>query len=126
MRIAAAVLVLMTALPAHAASQSLPRIPPGDTRMPGIVNVHVRTDAPEVRREIGAARTRIEQGEEAGQLSKREARALRREARQIGRLTERYSRDGLSDAEQRELDMRARALQSFTDARRFQGAPATR
>ena len=58
-----------------------------------------------LRERIGAAR-------EAGTISRREARALDREARLIGRLDWRYGRDGLSAAERAELETRAAALRA--------------
>lgn len=66
------------------------------------------------------ARDRIRDGRKSGALTRGQARALRKEARMNDALAERYARDGLSDSEQRELDMRGRALQSLTGAQRSQ------
>ncbi|RIV76016.1 hypothetical protein D2V04_01735 [Pelagerythrobacter aerophilus] len=74
---------------------------------------------PAIGRELRETRERIDRGRESGDLSKREARALRRENRQIGVLADRYGRDGISDAEYRELEMRARVLQSQVEAQRI-------
>lgn len=52
----------------------------------------------------------IRDARNAGQLTRREARQLRREAGVIDSLTQRYARDGLSAAERRELDLRAGVL----------------
>ncbi|MFT4055282.1 MAG: hypothetical protein QM681_12315 [Novosphingobium sp.] len=60
----------------------------------------------------------IEKGRDTGQLSKPQAKAFRKEARQTNALAERYSRDGLTASEARELDMRARALDSLVGAAR--------
>ncbi len=73
-----------------------------DSRPPG---PSAAAEARDLRERIGAAR-------EAGQLSRREARALDREARLIGRLSARYGRDGLSGSERAELETRAAALRA--------------
>lgn len=49
----------------------------------------------------------IRDGREAGQLDRRTARRLRREARLLERTAERYARDGFSADEARELQIRA-------------------
>ena len=67
---------------------------------------------PGIGREVRDLRERIGQAHEAGLISRREARALDREARLIGRLAHRYGRDGLSDAERRELEQRAQAVRA--------------
>lgn len=72
--------------------------------------------------DLREARKRISNGRDTGQLSKREARALRREAGQISALAERYARDGLSDSERRELDMRTQVLRDLTAAQRLRTA----
>ncbi|WP_260583208.1 hypothetical protein [Sphingopyxis sp. PET50] len=74
---------------------------------------------PSIGSDLLDLRDRIDARRETGDLSKREARALRREARQIEALTERYGRDGLSDSERREIDMRTQALRGLA------GAPVT-
>lgn len=93
---------------------------PADTRLPDML-VTVRPDAGGVGREVRDIRGRIGDGRESGDLSRRDARRLTREARYLGRLGERYGRDGLSDAERRELDIRARVLRDRVDARRTAG-----
>ncbi|WP_144062182.1 hypothetical protein [Sphingomonas sp. MM-1] len=118
---------LITALlllgPCSAAyGQIAPRAPSGPERIPGaIIDVQVRFDQQAAGRELGETRKRIKRGRDSGDLSKQEARALRKEADQIGTLAERYGRDGISDSERRELDMRSRALGGLTEARRAQG-----
>ena len=69
-----------------------------------------RLPDPSVGRELRDVRKDIERARENGDLTAREARQLRREARLIGRLAERYGRDGLSGSEQGELQNRARIL----------------
>jgi hypothetical protein len=94
---------------------------PADTRLPDML-VTVRPDESGVGREVRDIRGRIDDGRDAGVLSRRDARRLDREARYLGRLGERYGRDGLSDAERRELDIRSRVLRERVDARRLAGA----
>ena len=109
--VAAALLIV----PFAAQAQIAPRTPPDGGRLPGIADSPTH---PAIGRELRETRERIDRGRESGDLSKREARALRRENRQIGVLADRYSRDGISDAEYRELEMRARVLQSQVEAQR--------
>jgi hypothetical protein len=72
----------------------------GDSRVPG----------PGIGRDIHDTRDRIEDARESGAITRREARYLRREARLIGHLARRYGHDGLSQAEQTELEARTRYL----------------
>lgn len=100
-------------LSAQIAPGPQPDAPPGP--------VQVRTDsAPSGRYETDVARDRIKDGRKSGTLTKTQAKALRKEARMNDALAQRYGRDGLSYSEQRELDMRGRALQSLTEAQRSQ------
>ena len=87
----------------------VPRANPfiGDSRIP----------APGVGRDLRDIRHRIERARETGDISAREARQLRREARFIGRLAGRYGRDGLSSSEQGELRTRTEALQDAVHRR---------
>lgn len=63
---------------------------------------------------------RIDAKRDSGQLSRREARGLRREQRVIGRLAQSYSADGvITDAERRELETRSRVLQGAADNAAF-------
>jgi len=68
--------------------------------------------------EMGQIRRDIRHGRESGQLSRREARQLRRDADQLGILEARYRRGGLSDAEQAELYTRRQLLRDDVIARR--------
>ncbi len=121
MRALIAILLLLSPY-AAAYAQIAPRSPSEPERIPGaIVDVNVRSGQQDAGRELRETRDRIKSGRKSGDLSKEEARALRREVDQIGTLAERYGRDGLSESERRELDMRSRALGSLTDARRAQG-----
>jgi hypothetical protein len=71
-----------------------------DSRLPG----------PGLGREISDLQGRIDDARESGALSRREARGLEREARAIGRLADRYGRDGLSPSERAELENRTNYL----------------
>ncbi len=105
--------------PAHA--DIVPRKPPSG----GIVDVRLNPGDRRIGRELRGTRDTIDEGRKQGDLSKREARALRREARQIGTLADRYGQDGLSDSEIRELETRTRVLQNQVDNQRIKG-PAGR
>jgi hypothetical protein len=72
----------------------------GDSSLPG----------PAIGRELRDVRRGIERRRETGELTRREARELRREARLIDRSAERFRRGGLSASERRELEIRARVL----------------
>lgn len=116
-------LPLLLILPVTSQAQFMPRTPPPGDRMPGISDTGTMSSEPSMGRDLRRARDFIDQGREDGGLSKKEARALRREARQIDTLAERYGRDGLSGSEQRELDMRVQVLRAQTIAQRSSGKP---
>lgn len=63
----------------------------------------------------------IRQAREDGQITRRDARALRRENDQIGTLQDRYAADGLSASEGAELQSRAEALRGLVNADRLRG-----
>jgi hypothetical protein len=65
---------------------------------------------PPIGRELRQIRQRINHARDAGLISRREARQMRREARAIGLLGHRYSHGGLSDSERRELQTRTEVL----------------
>ena len=98
------------------------RGPPGSTRVPGIVQIRVREIDPVVRSDLRDAREQIERRRENGELSRREARKLRREVRRIARISERYGRDGYSEGERRELQVRASEVSARSSAPRPQQA----
>ncbi len=64
--------------------------------------------------ELGRARRDIERMRDRGELSRREAKALRKEADRIGEMADRYRRDGYSESELRELDLRTTELRNRT------------
>ena len=61
----------------------------------------------------------IHDGRQEGQLSGKQARELRREARLIGDLQARYASDGLTEPEQAELRNRAEVLRAITNSKRL-------
>jgi len=80
-----------------------------------------QSDSP--REDTAHVRDAIDRGRDSGQLSRREARRLRREANQIDMLADRYGSDGMSDAEARELATRERVLGAQVSAQRTAGFP---
>ncbi len=101
-------LIPLAAAAAPAVAEIAPRrtpspVPPrapfgtGDSRLPG----------PGIYRDLRDIRGRIEEAREAGRISRSEARSLRREARAIDASARRFSRDGVSESERRELETRA-------------------
>ena len=83
----------------------------GDSRLPG----------PGVGRDVRDIRDRVDRARDNGTLSRREARRLDRQARQIGQLARRYGRDGLSPWEKNELEARARYLRDAVNRPRRAG-----
>lgn len=112
----------LAAWPGVAAAQFLGQVASGPPRSPGVV--HAGTQAPRAPggSDIVDVRERIRDGRDSGQLTRRDARRLRRKAGQLDTLTERYGAGGLSDAEARELDTRALVLRDQVDAKRLRGA----
>lgn len=110
--------VLIAAAPLSAQARFMPESRPSGDRAPGIVDTGSRPAAPPIGRDIRDARERIDRSRDNGSLSKQEARTLRREARQIDVLADRYGRDGMSDAERRELEARLQILRAQTVAPR--------
>jgi hypothetical protein len=81
---------------------------------------------PGVRGEVRELHDRVERARDGGQIARGEARQLKREARLIGRLGERYGRDGLSPSEQAELRNRIHSLGSAIYAAAGRGSNADR
>ncbi|PAL24548.1 hypothetical protein [Sphingopyxis sp. GW247-27LB] len=113
---------LFLALPSVAQAQFVAGPGPAPEPMPGIVDRGTLPTMPSLGHQLGEARDRIEGGRKRGELTKREARGLRRDAGMIETLADRYGADGLSDSERRELDMRTEVLRTLTAAQRLQGA----
>ncbi|HEX8365116.1 MAG TPA: hypothetical protein VF603_07520 [Allosphingosinicella sp.] len=70
-------------------------------------------------REMRDIRGRIRDGQESGQLSREEARALRRDARRLQLVGRAYRQDGISESEAQALHGWALALQSRVSAARL-------
>jgi hypothetical protein len=79
-----------------------------DSRLPG----------PPLGKQLRDIDRSIERAREGGRLSPREARQLDREARALGRLADRYGRDGLSPSERAEIEARARYLRDSVNRSR--------
>lgn len=71
--------------------------------------------------ETAKIRSDIRNGRDSGQLTRREAKQLRREAWQIDTLEDRYAAGGLSPSEEAELYARREALRSDVIAKRTGG-----
>lgn len=67
---------------------------------------------------IDRVRDEISDARDAGQITRTDARRLRREASQIGNLASRFGRDGISDAEAAELQVREQLLRDDLNAKR--------
>ena len=91
---------------------------PGTTRLPGSVDIHIGAGDPVVAQDLRETRRTIERRRDNGELSRREARQLRREVRVVERLTYRYGQDGLRADERRELALRASVLRARSEAPR--------
>lgn len=91
------------AIPQMAAAQMVPRSPPP----PSGSRIIIKPAEVPAPTELRNLRDTIEEGRDAGTLDRRTARHLRREARLLDSVAERYARDGLSPDESRELQVRA-------------------
>ena len=74
---------------------------------------------PGIGRELRDIRGRIRDGRETGQLSRGEARQLRRDARRLALVGRAYRQDGISASEAQALHGWALALQSRVSAARL-------
>ena len=94
------------------------RTPPGGHRTPGFMEVRIVPGDRTVQRDLREARETIDRRYENGELTRREARRLRREVRLVDRLQYRYGADGLRADERAELALRAQELRSRAAAPR--------
>jgi hypothetical protein len=131
MRSIAAVLIIL-ALPATAqaiqpqrgpdAPARLPgivdRTPPGTEHIPNPIEVRVRASDRVVTSDLREARRSIERRHENGEISRREARRLRRAVSRVAGLARRYGQDGLSGSEVSELQLHANVVRSQAEAPR--------
>lgn len=105
---AGSVALLLIALPAPALAQAWTTISSAPA-------------GPSVERQVGRIRDDVRDGHKAGQLSRREARDLRRKADGIGLRAGMYAQNGLSDSERSFLESNAAALRSEVVGKRSQG-----
>jgi hypothetical protein len=105
---------------AIAASMAALWASPATAQIWGGTNMSAPTTSaqPLLYRDLGKADGDIRDGRNSGQLTRREARDLRRQERMIGVLEQRYASDGLSDPERAELATRLELLRNDTIARR--------
>ena len=120
---ASALLILALPAAAQAITEQAParnsgRMPgiverhPGTTRLPGSIEIRAIPGDPFVAHDLREARETIDRRYERGELTRREARRLRREVRLVDRLRYRYAADGLRADERAELALRAQELRS--------------
>ena len=133
--IAAALVALVLPIPAQAQFTSQPM--PAGSHAPGTVG-KPRAPVPlpvrvEVRhgpligtadRDLRLARESIRHRRERGELTREQARSLRREAALIESRRDRYARDGISDNERAELQLSSQSLLYRAQTRTVpQGSP---
>lgn len=73
--------------------------------------------APSVTREVERIRSDIKEARASGDLTRRQARELRRETGEIDMLEQRYAQDGLTDAERAELRNRTEVVRAISNAK---------
>lgn len=122
-RLTAALLALVSGI---ATAQFVPSSPPNEGRPPAPYRPGSVPRAPDVGRDLADIRARIDDGRDAGTLSRRDARSYRRDVHQVERLADRYGRDGLSTSERAELDTRATVLRDQVNVQRLRGSGRTR
>lgn len=111
----AALILTWLFLPAVAQAQIAPPSTPPKNPMPVSVTVKPSLSSDY---QLHEARDRIHDGRKDGTLTKKQARALRREADRDDAVARRNARDGVSYSEQREANMRGLALQSMIEGER--------
>jgi len=109
-----AVALLALALSSTAHAQFAPQpLPPTGYRTPPI-DGRVNAGMGAIGRELDRARRDIERRRDSGELSRSDAKRLRREVSRIDAMADRYRSDGLSEFERRELELRASELRNRT------------
>ena len=115
MRLFALVLVTFAApvsAQLHGGITSRPNEP--ELQRPTVLDAGVGGDIHDIRQ-------RIKGGRKSGQLSRRDAKALRRNTALIGEMNDRFARDGLSAGEQAELRTRVDQLRAQVEYQRLKG-----
>ena len=105
-----AVAMLVLAIPAAAHADLVPR-PGTSVRLPVTVHGYADPGRQAVHEDLDDARDAIDRRRRNGEITRREARRLRREVAIVEHLSDRYARDGLTAAELRELEHRANTLE---------------
>jgi hypothetical protein len=97
-----------------------PPAPPPPVYGPSIPTVRTVPDyGVPVSASVDRVLSDIDDGRNSGQLSRKQAKELRRELGEIGELERRFGRDGLSDDERAELQNRAAVVRAITNAKRI-------
>lgn len=94
---------------------------PPDGPAPRVPTIDSRAPQPTTWREQAAVRRHIGDAQRAGQIDRRTARGLKRNAVATEALTERLGVGGISASEQRELDTRVAVERAQVDAARVRG-----
>jgi hypothetical protein len=89
-------------------------VQPRDGYRTPAIDGRVTAGALSVGRELDLARRDIDRRRDSGELSRDEARALRREANRIDAMADRYREGGFTEWERRELELRASELRNRT------------
>jgi hypothetical protein len=123
MRTAFLILALAVAAPAQA--EIAPRRTPEPVKKRDPFAGNNRVQGPGIHRDVADIRERIDDARESGQISRRDARRLDRQARGIGSLARVYRTHGLSESEARELQARANYLRDAVSIERMRGGTGT-
>ncbi len=122
--------LLVTALsdPATAQRWSIYRAPPPSHRIdlptgPLDTGGSASAAQPALGRQLDGIDDGIRAGRASGQLSRKEARALRRENGVIGSIGSRYAANGLSQSEARELQTRTEVMRDIVNNQRLRPRP---
>ncbi len=126
--IVAPLLVTMVSGPATAQRWSIYRAPPPSHRIdlptrPLDTGTSANIPQPAIGRQLDAIDDGIRAGRASGQLSRKEARGLRRENGVIGSIAARYAENGLSQSEARELQMRTEVMRDIVNNQRLRAKP---
>ena len=113
MRTIAAVMFVL-ALPTMAQARFRSEPVPDTGYHPPRIEGRTTSGGAQASRELDRARSDIKRRRDSGELTRGEARQLRREARRIEAMSQRYGRDGLSEFERRELEIRVNELRART------------
>ena len=122
------VTVALTAGPATAQRWDVYRVPPPSHRIdlpprPIDLGTGATVPQPAIGRQIDGIDGDIRAGRAGGQLTRKEARQLRRENGVIGDIASRYATDGLSQAETRELQTRTEVMRDIVRLQRLRPKP---